>query len=129
AGGGEWGGWWGAGGGGRGRPPAVIAHVDDLDAVVERERRVLRRGDALEREADVVDVLEALHVIPGEPGLEVEAGRPHAPRLDEALREVALAPAIAGRVDGQAERGVAVIDGALDVVVDPGVVAADVKLE
>ena len=32
------------------------------------------------------------------------------------------------RVDGEAERGVAVRNGALDMIVDPGLVAADVEL-
>ena len=62
-------------------------------------------------------VLEALDVVPGEPGLVVEAGRALAPRLDEAPGEVALAPAVGGGVDRQAEARVAVADRALHVVV------------
>ena len=48
---------------------------------------------------------------------------------DVALGEVALAPAVVVEIDGEAERDVAVGDGALDVVLDPGRVAADVELE
>ena len=46
----------------------------------------------------------------------------------EALGDVALAPAVMGGVDGQAERRIAVRDGALDMVVDPGLVAAHIEL-
>ena len=48
---------------------------------------------------------------------------------DVALGDVALAPAVMRGVDGQAERRVFVGDGARDVIVDPGGVAAHIKLE
>src|SRR6267142_110388 len=108
---------------------AVVGHVHTLDAVVARQRRVLGGRDALENERDVVKVLEALHVVPAERGLELVAAGARAPRLDEPPRQVALASAVHGGVDGEAERGVAVVLGALDVAVYPGVVAADVELE
>jgi hypothetical protein len=108
----------------------VIADVDDLHAVLDGQRRVFRGGDALERQRHVrVGVLEALDVIPGERGLVVEARGPCAPGLDEALGEVTLAPAVHGGVHRETERRIPVVAGALDVVVDPRVVAAHVELE
>jgi hypothetical protein len=109
--------------------PAVIGHVDAVHPVIARQRRVFRGGDALEDERDVVEVLEPLHVIPAEGGLELLARGARAPRLDEASRQVALAPAVHGGVHGQAERGVAVVLRALHVLVHPRVVAANVELE
>src|SRR2546421_527487 len=110
-------------------PAAVIRHVDDVDAVLARQRRVLRRRDALEDERDCVRVLEALDVVPRERRLEIVAARALTPRLHEAPGEVALAPAVAGGVDGDGEGGVAVVDGAPHPVVDEGIVAAHVELE
>ena len=46
-----------------------------------------------------------------------------------ALGEIAFAPTVVRGVDREAERGIAVLDGALDVIVDEGVVAANVQLE
>ena len=57
------------------------------------------------------------------------AARALTPRLHEAPGEVALAPAVAGGVDGDGEGGVAVVDGAPHPVVDEGIVAAHVELE
>ena len=52
-----------------------------------------------------------------------------APRLDEALGDVALAAAVDGGVHRQAEGVVAGVDRAPDIVVHPGIVAAHVELE
>src|ERR671937_159529 len=54
-------------------PPAVVGHVHDVDTVLARQRRVLRRRDALEDERDRVRVLEALDVVPRERRLEIVA--------------------------------------------------------
>ncbi len=51
------------------------------------------------------------------------------PGGDVALGEIALAPAVMGGVDGEAKRGIAVLDRALDVIVGPGGVAAHIELE
>src|SRR3546814_8096712 len=51
------------------------------------------------------------------------------PRLHEAVRDVALAPAVPGAVDGDREAVVAVVDGACHHVVEPGIVAALVQAE
>ena len=73
--------------------------------------------------------LQPLDVGPGEARLEM-VGRRAAPRRRlVALGEVALAAAVVVEVDGEAERDVAVGDGALDMVVDPARVAAHVELE
>ena len=109
--------------------PAVVRDVHAVDAVVDRERRVLGRRDPLQHERDRVRVLEALDVVPAEPRLELEAAGARPPRLDEAPGEVALAPAVAGGVHGEAEGGVAMVHGAPHPGVDPRVVAANVELE
>ena len=44
-----------------------------------------------------------------------------------ALGDVALAPAVAVGVDGQAKRVIALVDGAADMVVDPLGVAAHIE--
>src|SRR5882762_204750 len=108
---------------------AVVRDVDALDPMLDREGRVLGRGDALQDERDRVRVLEALDVVPVEPGLELEAGRTRAPGLDEAPCKIALAAAVARRVHGEAEGRVPVVRGAPHPIVHPGVVAPDVELE
>src|SRR4029453_6326278 len=108
---------------------AVIRDVHAFHAVVAGDGGVFGGGDALEDEGNIVGVLEALDLIPGEGGLPVHAGGGLTPRLDEALVDVALAPAVVGRVHRHAEDGVAVVARALDVIVHEGVVAAHVELE
>src|SRR5207245_10389430 len=109
--------------------PAVVGDVHALDAVVGRKRRVLGRRDALQDERDRVRVLEALDVVPAEPRLELEAAGARPPGLHEAPGEIALAPAVARGVHGEAEGRVAVVHGAPHPVVHPRVVATDVELE
>ena len=82
----------------------------------------------LMRERNLEPLLDALDRAPIEPGLEGAALHPAPPGGDEPLGDVALAPAVMGGVDGQAERRIAVRDGALDVIVDPGLVAAHIEL-
>ena len=62
-------------------------------------------------------------------GLEGAALHASPPGGHEPLGDVALAPAVMGGVDGQAERRIAVRDGALDMIVDPGLVAAHIELK
>src|SRR5439155_733839 len=76
---------------------AVVGYVDAVDAVIAREGRVFRGGDALEDQRDVVEILEPLHVVPVERGLKLLAGGAGAPGLHEAARQVALATAVRGR--------------------------------
>src|SRR6185437_13351931 len=92
-------------------------------------RGVLGGGDAFQDQRDVVLVLEAPDVIPVQRRLVFDAGRRGAPRLDEALGDVALPPAVGGGVHREAERIVTGADRAADIVVHPGVVAAHVELE
>ena len=107
---------------------AVVGHVDPLDPVIERDRCVLRGGDALEDQRDLVLVLDQLDGAPLQPLLEVAAGGAQAAFADIALGDIALAPAVMGGVDRQAERGIAAGDGAADAILDKGVVAADIEL-
>src|SRR5207237_1354975 len=111
-----------------GRAPAVVRDVDDVHAVLHAEGGVLGGGDPLEDEGYLVRVLEALDVIPGDARLVLGAAGALPPRLHVAGGEVALAPAVVGGVDGDAEGGVAVVRRAPDVVVHPGVVAPHIEL-
>ncbi len=109
---------------------AVVRHVDAIDPVIDRDLGVLGGGDALEDHRDLRQLcLIRSMSLPVEPRL-VDAGvaDPH-PAALVALGDVALAPAVAVGVDGQAEGVVAVVDRAADMVVDPGLVAAHVKLK
>jgi hypothetical protein len=108
---------------------AVIGDVDNLHAVIERDLGVLRRGDALERERDLEILLDALDGAPVERHLDSRPVDAAPAGGDVALGEIALAAAVMGGVDGEAERGVAVRDRALDMIVDPGFVAAHIELE
>ena len=108
---------------------AVVGDVDALDAVLDGDAGVLGRGDALENEGDLEFLAQPRDIGPGEACLEIVGLRGPARGRHVALGEVALAPAVVVEVDGEAERDVAVGDGALDVVLDPGRVAADVELE
>src|SRR3989442_745613 len=75
-------------------------------------------------------VLEALHVIPREAGLERGAlDRPRAPWLDEAPEEIAFAPAVRRDVHRETERRETIVLCASHPVVDPGIVAAHIELE
>src|SRR3546814_20077230 len=74
-------------------------------------------------------VLETLDVIAVESRLKAHARCTGPPRLDEPPRDVALTAAVDRGIDRQAE---GVVAGGLcppHMVVDPGVVAADVELE
>ena len=108
---------------------AVIGDVDPLDAVLDRDLRILGGGDALERQRNLVAILDALDRAPVEPGLIGTAGHATAPGGGVTLGDVALAPAVMRGVDRHAEGNIAVVDGAADMVVDKGVVAAHVELE
>ena len=86
---------------------AVVGHVDPVDAVIERDRRILRGRDPLDDQRYLELVLDQLHRAPFQPLLEVAAGG--AERLSRTtLGDIALAPAVMRGVDGQAERGISV---------------------
>ena len=119
------------------KPLMYVANVSEngftnnahLDAVRAREVGVLRRRDPLEHQRQVgVRVLEPLHLVPRQGPLVLGSRHAGAPRLDEPARQVPLSPAVVGAVDGQAERGIAVIDRPADNILDKGVVAADIEL-
>jgi len=52
-----------------------------------------------------------------------------APGGDKALGEIALAPTVVRGVDREAERGIAAGHRPVDVVLDKGIVAADIELK
>ena len=108
---------------------AVIGDIDPLDPVIERDRCVLRGGDALDDEWYLVLVLDQFHGSPLQPLLEVAAGGAQAAGADIALGDVALAPAVMGGINGEAEGGIVVGNRAADAVLDKRVIAADIELK
>src|SRR4029077_6335844 len=85
--------------------------------------------DALQDQRDVEALFDPRDIAPVELRL-VDAGVVDAhPAALMTLGDVALAPAVAVGIDGQAKRVIALVDGAADVVVDPLGVAAHIKLE
>src|SRR5271170_7453985 len=86
-------------------------------------------GNALEDNRDLRQALDPVDVLPVEARLvDARVARADAAAL-VALGDVALAPRIAVRIDRQRERVVAAIHRAADMIVDPSLVAADIKLE
>ena len=81
---------------------AVVRHVDPFDAVLDRDAGVLGGGDALDGERDLELLLDALDRLPVERGLVDAVLHPPASGGDEALGDVALAPAVMGGVDREA---------------------------
>src|SRR5215472_16011424 len=108
---------------------AVIGHVDDLDAVIERDLGVFGGADALNSERDLVLAFHALDRAPVERHLKVAPLHAAAARGNMTFGEIAFAPAVMSGVDRDAKRGVIVLDGALDVIVGPGGVTSDIKLK
>src|SRR3974377_165783 len=106
----------------------MVRHVNPLNAVIERNCRVLGGGDPLEDQRNPVLVLDQLDGAPLKPSLEVTTGRAKAAFPHVTLGDVALAPAVMSGVDGEAECCIAVGDGATDAVFDKGVVAANIEL-
>ena len=82
----------------------------------------------LMRERDLESALDALDGFPIERRLECAALHAPAAGGNEPFGDVALAPAVVRGIDGQAERGVAMRDGALHMIVDPGFVASHIEL-
>src|ERR1700726_3352058 len=95
---------------------AMVGHVDPLDPVIERNRRVVCRGDAFQDERDLVLVLDQLDGAPLQPLLEIAAGGAQAAFADVTFGDIALPAAVMRGVDGQAERGIAAGDGAANTV-------------
>ena len=99
-------------------PPAVVRHIDPVGAVIDRDAGVLGGGDALERQRNAEIPFDPVDVAPVELGL-VDAGVAGADAAAQvALCYVALAPAVAVGVDGQAKRVVALVDRPARMVVD-----------
>ena len=110
-------------------PAAVVGDVNEFHAVIERDLGVLRGGDALDRERNLELALDAVDRAPIERGLEFAPRRALPPGGDVALGNVALTPAVVSGIDREAEHRVLVRDRALDMIVDPGLVATDIELK
>src|SRR5262249_20797787 len=109
--------------------PSVVGDVDPLDPVIECDGGILRGGNSLDGEGNIEFLLDALDGGPAERGLKPGARPPPAAGGDKALGDIALAAAVVRDIDGEAEAGIAVRNRALDVVVDPGGIAAHVELK
>ncbi len=107
---------------------AMVGDVDPLDAVIDRDLRVLGGGDALEDQRYLELVLDHLHGPPLQPLLEIAASGAQAAFANVALGDVTLTTAVMGGVDGQAEGGIVGLLGAADDVGDECVIAADIEL-
>ena len=109
-------------------PAAMVGNVDPFHAVIDCDPSILGGGDSLDCQWNLEPLLDALDCAPVEPGLERAVLHAAPAGGHEALGEIALAPAVMGGVNGQTERRIAMRDRALDVVVDPSLVAAHIEL-
>ena len=107
---------------------AMVRDVNPLDAVIERDGGILGSSDALDCQRNLETRFDALHRVPIERGLEGTALHPPPSGGHEAFGDIALAPAVMGGIDGETERCITVRNGALDVIVNPSLVAAHVQL-
>src|ERR1700679_499719 len=108
--------------------PAVVGDIDTFQAMIERDGRIFRGRYSLDDQRDFKLVLDQLHGAPFKPLLEIAAGGAGAAGADVALGDIALAPAVMRGVDGEAKCGVTVCQRTTDMVLDEGVVAADIEL-
>src|SRR5689334_21498152 len=108
---------------------AMVGDVDDLDAMIERDLGILGGTDSFDGESDLVSTCHPLDGAPVERHLKVAALHPAAAGCHMTFGQIALAPAVVGGVDSHAERRVIVFDGALDMIVGPGGVAAHIELK
>ena len=108
---------------------AMVGDVDAVNAQFHAHSRIFCCGDSLQDQRNIVLVFEAFDVVPGIQCLIFHAARTDPPGLDESVIEIALAPTVMGRVDGNCESVVAIVDCAFDVVVFEIVAAANVELE
>src|ERR1700757_1542116 len=113
--------------------PTMVRDVDTIDAEFDRLAGILDRGDALQDQRDVEFRPEALDIAPVEPrlkhpGIAADDGAcPAAASM--ALGDVALAPAIPIGVDRDAERVIAGIDRAAELVIDPTGISQHIELK
>jgi len=99
--------------------PAMVRHINAINAELDGALRILGRGDAFEDQRDVEFRLVAHDIAPILPRL-VDAAVVDADAAAlMALGYVALAPAVMVGVDRNAEGVVAGVDGAAEMVVDP----------
>src|SRR5262249_54288942 len=78
---------------------AMVGDVNPVDAVIERDLRVLGSGDAFDDQRDLELVLDQLDGAPAQPLLVVAAGGADAALAHIALGDVALSAAVMGGVD------------------------------
>jgi hypothetical protein len=96
--------------------------------MVDRDGCVFRSRNPLDHQRNFILVLDQLYRAPIQPLLEVAAGGPDAAFPDIPLGDITLAPAVMRGIDGQAEGGIAIVDGSADGVFDKGVIASDIEL-
>src|SRR5262245_39294384 len=108
---------------------AMVGDIDPLHAVIERDGGVLGIRDTLDYQRNLEPRFDAFHRAPVERGLEGTALHPPPSGGHEAFGDVALAAAVMRGIDGEAERGITVRNGTLDLIVNPSLIAAHVELE
>src|SRR5262249_7119822 len=108
---------------------AVVGDVNPVDAVIERDLRILGGGDALERQRNVELALDQLDGAPVKRGLVLAPRHVASSAGLMALGQGALAPAVMRGIDGQAECRVAIGYGARHMILDERVIAAHIELE
>ena len=110
-------------------PPAMVRHIDHINAVFAGKRGVFGGGDSFQDHRHFVPGLEAINLLPGKGGLKFNALHPRAPGLGEAARDIAFAPAIDRGIHGEAEGVIAGSDRTIRVIINEAVIAAHIKLE
>ena len=110
-------------------PPAMVRHIDHINAMVAGKRSVFGSSNSFQDHGHFVFGLEAINLLPGKCGLEFNALYPRAPGLGEAARDVAFTPAIDRGIHREAEGIIAGRDRTIRVIINEAVIAAHIKLE
>src|SRR5262249_5462341 len=107
----------------------MVRNIDGDDATFASARGIIPRRYAFQHELDLVPFHQALEIVPGKGGLIVFRIHSDAPRLDEVLRHVPLAPPRHRRVHRHAYGFIASVDAAFHAIVDPFAIATGVELK
>src|SRR5258706_1123264 len=108
-------------------PPAVVGNVDDVGAVLDREARVFRGGNAFENQRQTGALPHPREVGPVEPSLVARISTRLAQQ--KTVDQIALAPAVVGAVDRHADRAITRVLCADENFLDPFAIAAYVELK
>src|SRR5215831_7343 len=108
---------------------AMVGYVNAVDAMIAGHHGVFGRLDTFDDDRQFATLPKPLDLWPAQHGLIAlrcgVCGRPH----HGAFGDVALAPAVDRNINSEREGVISGRHGAVDDVLDPGVVAAYVKLK